>query len=105
LPQKPETGYGYIERKGDVISFRKKTSSFSRDFIAKGNFLWNSGCFVLRLEFIGRIKAFILYIEKSKLVWENNVKGNLDLAYHWIFLPSVLIMRWNKQEKIKKGYL
>jgi mannose-1-phosphate guanylyltransferase len=34
---KPETGYGYIERKGDdVISFREKPNpGFSQDFIAK----------------------------------------------------------------------
>jgi mannose-1-phosphate guanylyltransferase len=39
VPTKPETGYGYIERKGDdVISFRKNQPG-APDFIAKGNFL------------------------------------------------------------------
>jgi mannose-1-phosphate guanylyltransferase len=32
VPTKPETGYGYIERKGDdVISFRKTQSGCSLD--------------------------------------------------------------------------
>jgi mannose-1-phosphate guanylyltransferase len=55
---KPETGYGYIERKGDdVISFREKTASFSPR-LYKGNFLWNSGMFCLGWSFIGRIESF-----------------------------------------------
>jgi mannose-1-phosphate guanylyltransferase len=40
VPTKPETGYGYIERKGDdVISFRKTNQVAAIDFIAKGNSL------------------------------------------------------------------
>ena len=56
VPTKPETGYGYIERKGDdVISFREKPNQDSaRDYIAKGNFLWNSGMFIWSLKTIDK---------------------------------------------------
>ena len=47
VPSKPETGFGYIEHEGnEVISFREKPSQeLAEEFIAKGNFLWNSGMF------------------------------------------------------------
>jgi mannose-1-phosphate guanylyltransferase len=48
------------------------------------------GCFVLRRSFVGRIKAFHPEVyEKSKLVWENNKNGNLDLAS--LDIPSISI--------------
>jgi mannose-1-phosphate guanylyltransferase len=84
LPTKPETGYGYIERKGDdVVSFREKPNQVTAaDFIAKGNFLWNSGMFCFKAGvLLEELKAFHPEVyEKSKLVWENNTNGNLDLA-------------------------
>lgn len=47
VPTRLETGFGYIEYKGnEVISFREKPSVESaREFIEKGDFLWNSGMF------------------------------------------------------------
>lgn len=47
VPTKPETGFGYIEYKGnEVLSFREKPSQeLAEEFIEKGNFLWNSGMF------------------------------------------------------------
>src|SRR5690554_5811890 len=46
-PNRPETGFGYIEAKGlDVISFREKpTLDKAKDFLKQGDFLWNSGIF------------------------------------------------------------
>jgi mannose-1-phosphate guanylyltransferase len=46
-PSKPETGFGYIEYQGNkVVSFREKpTLDKAKEFIEKGNFLWNSGMF------------------------------------------------------------
>jgi mannose-1-phosphate guanylyltransferase len=94
VPTKPETGYGYIERKGDdVISFREKPNQVSaRDFIAKGNFLWNSGMFCFKAGvLLEELKAFHPEVyEKSKLVWENNTNGNLDLALS-MNIPSISI--------------
>jgi mannose-1-phosphate guanylyltransferase len=94
VPTKPETGYGYIERKGDdVVSFREKPNQVTAaDFIAKGNFLWNSGMFCFKAGvLLEELKAFNPEVyEKSKLVWENNTNGNLDLTLS-MDIPSISI--------------
>jgi mannose-1-phosphate guanylyltransferase len=94
VPTKPETGYGYIERKGDdVISFREKPNQVAAvDFIAKGNFLWNSGMFCFKAGvLLEELKAFNPEVyEKSKLVWQSNTNGNLDLALS-MDIPSISI--------------
>lgn len=56
-PSRPDTGYGYIEfdasQKGNaggvtpVLQFREKPNlATAEEFVAKGNFYWNSGIFV-----------------------------------------------------------
>lgn len=49
-PDKPETAYGYIEADGnDVVRFvEKPDAATAAKFLAKGNFLWNSGMFFCR---------------------------------------------------------
>lgn len=46
-PEAPETGYGYIEAKGnEVLRFVEKPSlETAREYISSGRFLWNSGMF------------------------------------------------------------
>jgi mannose-1-phosphate guanylyltransferase / mannose-6-phosphate isomerase len=46
-PSAPETGYGYIETKGeDVIKFVEKPDlERARSYVAQGNYFWNSGMF------------------------------------------------------------
>lgn len=46
-PTGPETGYGYIEAKGDeVVRFVEKPSKEKAvQYLSSGNFLWNSGMF------------------------------------------------------------
>ncbi|WP_438967326.1 mannose-1-phosphate guanylyltransferase, partial [Flavobacterium sp.] len=46
-PNKPETGYGYIQSNGeDVVAFHEKPDlAKAKDFVDKGNYLWNSGIF------------------------------------------------------------
>ena len=94
VPTKPETGYGYIERNGDnVLSFREKPNQVTAtDFIEKGNFLWNSGMFCFKasvlLEELQRYTPEVY--EKSKIAWENNTNGNLDLALS-LDIPSISI--------------
>ena len=94
VPTKPETGYGYIERKGDnVISFREKPNQVTAtDFIEKGNFLWNSGMFCFKASvFLEELKKYTPEVyEKSKIVWESNIEGNLDLALS-LEIPSISI--------------
>ncbi|PJD92561.1 MAG: mannose-1-phosphate guanylyltransferase/mannose-6-phosphate isomerase [Legionella sp.] len=47
-PHEPNTGYGYIEAKGnDVLRFvEKPTLELAETYLASGRFLWNSGMFL-----------------------------------------------------------
>ncbi|OXA92173.1 mannose-1-phosphate guanylyltransferase [Flavobacterium hercynium] len=94
IPTKPETGYGYIESKGDnVISFREKPNeTTAKDFIARGNFLWNSGMFCFKAGvLLEELKQFQPDVyEKSKAVWESNQDGFLDLHLS-LEIPSISI--------------
>lgn len=51
-PDAPETGYGYIEARGnDVLRFVEKPElEKAREYVASGRFLWNSGMFCLSAE-------------------------------------------------------
>lgn len=94
IPTKPETGYGYIESKGDkVISFREKPNeTTAKEFIARGNFLWNSGMFCFKagvlLEELKQYQRDVY--EKSKAVWELSKDGFLDLKLS-MEIPSISI--------------
>lgn len=94
IPTKPETGYGYIERKGeDVLSFREKPNKVSaRDFIEKGNFLWNSGMFCFKAGvFLEELKLFNPEVyEKSKIAWDTNIDGKLDRDVS-LAIPSISV--------------
>ena len=94
IPTKPETGYGYIEAEGDnVISFREKPNeTTAKEFIAKGNFLWNSGMFCFRASvLLEELKQFQPDVyEKSKEVWEACKEGFLDLDLS-MQIPSISI--------------
>ena len=94
IPTKPETGYGYIESKGDkVVSFREKPNqTTAKEFIAKGNFLWNSGMFCFKASvLLEELKQFQPEVyEKSKAVWEASENGFLDLNLS-LEIPSISI--------------
>ena len=52
-PQRPETGYGYIERGADgrVKSFKEKPPfSVAERYLAEGNYYWNSGMFAFTVK-------------------------------------------------------
>ncbi|KAF2333160.1 mannose-1-phosphate guanylyltransferase [Flavobacterium daemonense] len=94
IPTKPETGYGYIESKGDkVISFREKPNeTTAKEFISRGNFLWNSGMFCFKAGvLLDELKQFQPDVyEKSKAVWESSEDGFLDLELS-LEIPSISI--------------
>jgi mannose-1-phosphate guanylyltransferase len=94
IPTKPETGYGYIESKGDkVVSFREKPNkTTAKEFISRGNFLWNSGMFCFKAGvLLEELKQFQPDVyEKSKEVWETNKNGFLDLELS-LQIPSISI--------------
>ena len=56
-PSRPETGFGYIELGPEaapgftIRSFKEKPDpETAKDFVASGNFLWNSGMFLFRAD-------------------------------------------------------
>lgn len=72
VPDRPETGYGYVEieekfSNGDtaevvpVVSFREKPSLPSAiEYVESGRFLWNSGMFFWRLDtFVNELKEHL----------------------------------------------
>jgi len=93
-PTKPETGYGYIEHKGDeVLSFREKPNQVTaQDFIDRGNFLWNSGMFCFKASvLLEELKAYQPEVyEKSLIAWNAAVEGRLDEALS-MDIPSISI--------------
>ncbi|CDS91500.1 Mannose-1-phosphate guanylyltransferase/mannose-6-phosphate isomerase [Sphingobacterium sp. PM2-P1-29] len=81
---KPETGYGYIEYKGDqVLSFREKPNKeTAEDFIERGNFLWNSGMFCFRADtLLHELQQFEPRVYATALAaWQHQKDGILDEA-------------------------
>lgn len=51
-PNKPETGYGYIEYEGNnVLRFREKPNRETAiEFVKSGKFMWNSGMFCFKVK-------------------------------------------------------
>ena len=74
-PLKPETGYGYIEFKGnEVISFREKPNQATAEsFVKSGEFLWNSGMFCFKASVF--LEELALYqpelLAAAKKAWEH----------------------------------
>ncbi|WP_026706982.1 mannose-1-phosphate guanylyltransferase [Flavobacterium frigidarium] len=104
IPTKPEIGYGYIEKKGDdVISFREKPNQVTAaDFIAKGNFLWNSGMFCFKANvFLEELQKYQPEVfNKAKAAWEKNSNGVIDLDAS-MEIPSISV-DYAVMEKSKK---
>jgi len=93
-PTKPETGYGYIEHKGDeVVSFREKPNQVTaQEFIDRGTFLWNSGMFCFKASvLLEELKEYQPAVyEKSLIAWQNANDGRLDEALS-MEIPSISI--------------
>lgn len=94
VPTKPETGFGYIEYRGDsVLSFREKPNKATAiDFISRGNFLWNSGMFCFKAGvLLDELRTFEPEVyARAKAAWEANQEGRLDLDLS-MEIPSISI--------------
>jgi len=68
-PDRPETGYGYIQQ-GELVSRDERTEVYrvkafkekpdlpkAEEFLAKGGYLWNSGIFIWRVDTIKKLIA------------------------------------------------
>ena len=94
-PDSPKTGYGYIEAGSSltdmvqqVISFREKPSAdTAAEFIACGNYFWNSGMFVCRagvyLDELQRFESNIYQCSQSALAhaYQHNDFLRLDMDH------------------------
>jgi mannose-1-phosphate guanylyltransferase len=94
VPTKPETGFGYIEYRGDnVLAFREKPNKATAiDFISRGNFLWNSGMFCFKASvLLDELKAFEPEVyAKAQQAWVANQAGQLDYDLS-MAIPSISI--------------
>ena len=113
-PSHPETGYGYIQFLEDkyltvdangsqekvniykVKTFAEKPSlETAKEFLASGDFLWNSGMFIFRADVILKeIKKYLpdlhhelLKIEKD--IHNNNFKSTLDRVFRQVKSISI----------------
>lgn len=109
-PTKPETGYGYIEAKGeDVLSFREKPNkNIALSFLSAGNFLWNSGMFCFKASvLLQELKNFEPKIyETALLAWNNAKEGRLNKE-DMMAIPSksidYAVMERSSRMKVIKG--
>jgi len=99
-PTAPETGYGYIQRSGEkdqnsayiVDRFvEKPDSKTAQEYLANGNYLWNSGMFVLRAStWLAALKEFRPDIFAAcEKAWEHKSEDSAD---------SVRFVRPGKEE-------
>lgn len=93
-PSRPETGFGYIEAKGeDVNGFREKPNlETAEEFIKNGNFYWNSGMFCFQAGvYLDELKAFEPEVyETSKTAFESASSGKLDFELS-MKIPSISV--------------
>ena len=89
MPSLPETGYGYIKRTGPkgrhqefiVDKFVEKPDlKTAQQYLSDGNFLWNSGMFVVRastwLAALQEFRPDILHA--TKLAWQTRTKDQAE---------------------------
>jgi mannose-1-phosphate guanylyltransferase len=105
-PNRPETGFGYIEANGDnVKSFREKpTLEQAKIFLAQGNFLWNSGIFCFKAGiFLEELKKYNPEVyDKSLVAWNAANDYKLEEATS-LNIPSISVdyAVMEKSDKIK----
>jgi len=105
-PTKPETGYGYIEFKGDnVLSFREKPDKETADtFLKTGNFLWNSGMFCFKAGiYLEELKKYSPEVyQRSLKAWEKAEDGKLEFETS-LQIPAISVdyAVMEKSDKIK----
>ncbi len=84
-PNYPETGYGYIQYKGnEVLSFREKpTLETATHFIESGDYLWNAGIFCFQVGvFLSELETYEPEIlHASKEAWNEQVDQVIPAAY------------------------
>lgn len=107
-PNKPETGYGYIEVKEDnvlalnevykVRRFREKPNlETAESYVASGKYLWNSGMFIFSTETI--FKNFDVLMEEHTDVF-NSIRKKIDKNISGVELTNIVREDFKNFEKI-----
>jgi mannose-1-phosphate guanylyltransferase len=110
-PNKPETGFGYLEAQGeDVLSFREKPDlKTAESFLAQGNFYWNSGmfCFKAGVYLEELLKFEQQVFNASKKAFAAMVSDKLDYTLS-MEIPSIsvdyAVMERSKKVKVVPSY-
>lgn len=93
-PTKPNTGFGYIQIKGnEVIGFREKPNlETAQEFLEAGNFYWNSGMFCFKAGvFLEELKKYQYDVyESSKIAFDKKNNSNLPLEESML-IPSISV--------------
>jgi mannose-1-phosphate guanylyltransferase len=107
-PSKPETGYGYIEINNNDIQlnhiykvrrFREKPSyEIAENYIASGNYLWNSGMFIFTTDTI--FKCFDLFMKEHANIFKEIKAKLLNQAIMGEKLSYLVKPYFDKFEKI-----
>lgn len=84
-PNYPETGYGYIQYKGnDVLTFREKpTFETASHFVESDDYLWNAGIFCFQVGvFLSELETYEPEIlNASKEAWNEQIDHVIQAAY------------------------
>jgi len=108
-PQYPETGFGYIEAKGeDVLSFKEKPDAITaQTYLDAGNYYWNSGMFCFKAGiFLEELKKYSPEIYEASVLAYNSAKTDemIRIAYdHMSAIPedSIDYAVMEKSDKVK----
>jgi mannose-1-phosphate guanylyltransferase len=89
VPNRPETGYGYVQVEvgqdliRPAVKFHEKPSlEKAHEFLADGNYFWNSGMFFWRLDvFNNSMIKFLPEVGNQILPMAELYKGNTEIAF------------------------
>jgi mannose-1-phosphate guanylyltransferase/mannose-1-phosphate guanylyltransferase/mannose-6-phosphate isomerase len=106
-PDRPETGYGYLELSGDPTSgktmplarfIEKPDLTTAREMLATGRYLWNAGIFLMKVSTV--LKAFAKHA--PQLI--NPVREALDGAQPDLGFKRLDATAWAEADKISIDY-
>lgn len=93
-PDRPETGYGYLRTGAAISGSSKKVEAFvekpslakAEEFLKAGNYLWNGGMFLWRVDVI--LAAFDRSMPEMKAAWDME-QGDVARAYPKMTATSI----------------
>lgn len=117
-PSRPETGYGYIQM-GDrlntgMVTYKverfteKPNITVAKDFLMKGNYLWNSGMFIMRADVLLReIEKYLPKLYKSLIeIYQHiGLEDEEEVIKHHYNIIDGISIDFGVMQKTRKGYV